>query len=100
MAAVTSFFLIVYACKNYGFCYESDFASEIVLLHSVAGTASLLPAVRNISLLLRHRLEFITDPPDRCDLPGVVILDLFPQSFDMYVYRTGIAGIFISPDLV
>ena len=45
-------------------------------------------------------LEFISDPPDGGQTPGIVILDLFPQPCDMNIYRAGIPDIFIAPDMI
>ena len=45
-------------------------------------------------------LKFVTDAPYSTDRPGRMIFDLFTQSLDMYVYGTGIADVFISPDMI
>ena len=45
-------------------------------------------------------LKFIADPPYSGDGPGWMILDLFTETFDMYVYGAGVADIFIAPDVI
>lgn len=45
-------------------------------------------------------LELVADSPDRGDFPVRVILDLFAQTLDVYVYRAGVANVFIAPDLI
>ena len=45
-------------------------------------------------------LEFVADSPDRGDFPVCMILDLFAQTLDVYVYRAGVANVFIAPDLI
>ena len=45
-------------------------------------------------------LEFITDAPDGGKTPLWMIFDFFTKTLDMYIYGSGIANIFISPDMI
>ena len=45
-------------------------------------------------------MQFITDAPDGGKAPLRMIFDFFTQTFDVYIYGSGIANIFISPDMV
>ena len=44
--------------------------------------------------------KFVTNTPDGSKSPCSMIFDLLAETFDMYVYCTGIANVFISPDLI
>ena len=44
--------------------------------------------------------KFVTDSPYGAETPAVVILDLLAETFDMHIYGTGIADVFVTPDLI
>ena len=51
-------------------------------------------------MVLPLHLEFVTNAPDGGQRPVVIVLDFFPETFDVDVYGPGIADILISPDMV
>ncbi len=53
----------------------------------------------NVLRMLSH-LKFVTNSPNSTKAPGFMVLDFLAQTLDVYVYGTGIADIFISPNLV
>ncbi len=53
-----------------------------------------------VCFLLLLYFKFITDSPDGAETPAIVILDLLADTLDMHIYGTGIADIFIAPDLI
>ena len=44
--------------------------------------------------------KLISNAPYRSDPPVVMVLDLFTQTFDVYVYSPGVPNVFIAPDVV
>ena len=52
------------------------------------------------NLLLQLVTEFVSDAPYGGQGPVGVILDLFPETFDMYVHGTGVSDVFVAPDMV
>jgi hypothetical protein len=45
-------------------------------------------------------LEFVTDSPDSGQTPRLVIFDLLAKTFNMYIDCSGIADVFIAPDMI
>ena len=51
-------------------------------------------------MVLPLHLEFVTNAPDGGQRPVVIVLDFFPETFDVDVYGAGIPNILITPDMV
>ena len=51
-------------------------------------------------MVLPLHLEFVTNAPDGGQRPVVIVLDFFPETFDVDVYGAGVPNVFIAPDMV
>ena len=55
---------------------------------------------RCLSTFLLPHFKFISNAPHGGQRPVGVILDLFPETFDMYVYGAGVSDVFVGSAMV
>ena len=48
----------------------------------------------------RLYLKLVTHTPDGGNFPGIMILNFFPETFDVYIHGAGVPDIFIALDLI
>lgn len=87
------FFQLVFQKMRAHVCYHKK-----IRVHQAGYMCQKTPI--SVSFSFVFDLEFITDAPDGGKAPLWMIFDFFTQTFDMYIYGSGIANIFISPDMV